>query len=287
MTQDHDALRSFAREMREAERGYASELLAENIKLIEVATALDVANARLHQELSDLEPLQKENGELRGLLDALILEHQKTADELAELRAHAQGERDAVVDRARQLAEVSKKSRELGARFSEVDRTGERLANWFIALGRLHEATSEAQVVALLGEVLIHLIGSQRFAVFTISSDGTSIGLASSLGVDASLVERLPTLSGRVASASRGVAYLRSPGEEPTLELEADLSASIPLRAHGLTLGVVALFDWAAPAPTPRAAGLEMLTLLVEQGGTALLTCQLVRALNALQTVAA
>ena len=287
MTREPDALRSFALEMREAERGYASELLAENAKLIEVATALDVANAQLRQDLLGLEPLQKENGELRGLLDAVTLEHQKTADELAELRAQVQSERDAVAARARQLAEVSQRSRELAARFDEVDRTGERLANWFIALGRLHEATSEEQVVSLLGEVLIHLIGSQRFAVFTISSDGTAIGLTSSLGVDASLVERLPTLSGRVAGASRGVAYLRSPGDEPTVELEADLSASLPLHAHGLTLGVIALFDWAAPPPAPRAAGLEMLTLLVEQAGTALLTCQLVSALNALHTVAA
>ncbi len=287
ITKEHDGLRSFALQLRETARGYTSELLIENKKLVELATALHAANARLHRELSDTEPLRRENGELRGLLDALTLEQQKTADELAELRSAAQNERDALVGRTGQLAEASRKSRELTTRFSEADSTGEQLANWFIALGRLHEATSATQVVSLLGEVLIHLVGSQRFAVFTISSDGESIGLASSLGVEASHVERLPTLSGRIASASRGLAYVRSPGDEPALELETELSACIPLRAHGLTLGVIAMFDWATHAPAPRATELETLTLLASHVGIALLTCQLLCALNAIHTVAA
>jgi hypothetical protein len=282
-----DMLRSFAKQMRETARGYASELLTENLKLVELATTLHAANARLDQEVSHLGQLRAENRELRGLLDALTLEHQKTCDELAEQRSSAKRDRDAVVGRAWQLAEVSQKTRELAARFNEVDRSGERLANWFIVLGHLHEATSAAQVVSLLSEVLLHLVGTQRFAIFTAAGDGEAMQLASSLGVDASLVERLPALTGRVAGASRGVAYLRSVGEESAIDAEGDLSACIPLGAHGLTLGVVAIFDWSVPAPTSRASELETLTLLVKHGGTALLTCQLLSALNALQTAAA
>jgi hypothetical protein len=182
---------------------------------------------------------------------------------------------------------MSRKTRELTARYGDFDRSGERLANWFIALGRLHEATSASQVVGLLGEVLIHLVGTQRFGIFTISSDGQSIALASSLGVDAAVVRELPTLSGRVASAGRGIAYLRTPGEEPAIDLETTLSACIPLRAHGLTLGVITTFDWVGPTVAPRPLELETLTLLVKHGGAALLTCQLLAALNAAQTAAA
>jgi hypothetical protein len=288
MTRENaDMLRSFAKQMRETARGYASELLAENLKLVEIATTLHAANARLSQEVSDFGQLRAENRELRGLLDTLTLEHQKTCDELAELRSSAERDRDAVVGRAWQLAEVSQKTRELAARFSEVDRCGEQLANWLIVLGRLHEATSPAHVVSLLGEVLRHLVGTQRFAIFTATAGGEAMRLASSFGVDASLVERLPTLTGRVAGASRGSAYLRSAGDESMLDAEGELSACFPLRAHGLTLGVVAIFDWNASAPTARAPELETLSLLVKHGGTALLTCQLLSALNAMQTAAA
>jgi hypothetical protein len=288
MTRDEpDTLRSFAKQTREMARDYASELLTENLKLVELATTLHAANARLSQEVSDFGRLGAENRELRSLLDALTLEHQKTCDELAELRSSAERDRDAVVGRTGQLAAVSQRTRELAARFSDVDRSGERLANWFIVLGRLHEATSPAHVVSLLNEVLLHLIGSERFAIFTATGDGNGMQLASSLGVDASVVERLPTLTGRVASASRGIAYQRNTGDESALEAESDLSACIPLRAHGLTLGVVAIFDWTASAPTARASELATLTLLVKHGGTALLTCQLLSALNAMQTVAA
>ncbi len=281
-----DLLHNLAQRLREPGRDYAGELLTENKRLVELAATLHATNEQLRTELADLGRLEQENRALRGAFDGLSLENRKLSAELAQLKSSAEREKQGVVARAWQLSELSQKSRELGARFSEVDRSSERLAKWFVALGRLHEANGTEQVAALIGEMLMQLVGSKRFGVFVLSRSRDSVRLAASVGVESAIVERLPAMNGRIAGACRGIAYVRMPGEEPAIDLEAELSTCIPLRAHGHTFGAVALFDHEA-APALRGPELEALTLLVKHGGSALLSCHLLHLLSSRHTAAA
>ncbi len=281
-----DLLQNLAQRLREPGRDYSAELLTENKRLVELAAQLNSSNDRLRDEIADIARIEQENRALRSAFDGLSLENRKLSAELAQLKAGAEREKQSVVARAWHVSELSQKSRELGARFNEVDRSGERLAKWFVALGHLHETSSTDHVASMLGEMLGELVGMRRFAIFVLSRTRDSVRLAAALGVDTATVERLPAMNGRIAGACRGIAYVRMPGEEPAIDLEAELSTCIPLRAHGLTLGAIAAFE-SETAPALRGPELEALTLLVKHGGTALLTCHLLHALSSRQTVAA
>lgn len=287
MTRENaDLLLNLAQRLRDTSRDYAGELLAENKRLIDLAAQLHSTNDKLKTELLDLARLEQENRSLRSAFEGLSLENRKLNAELAQLKAQAEREKQSVVARAWQVSEMSQKARELEARFSDADRSSDRLAKWFVALGHLHEAGSTEQIAKLIGEILGELIGMKRFGVFVLSRSRDSVRLAASEGVDASVVERLPAMNGRIAGACRGMAYVRIPGEEPAIDLEAELNTCFPLRAHGHTLGAVAIFA-SETAPALRGHELEALTLLVKHGGTALLTRHLLHVLSSRQTAAA
>src|SRR4029077_9221961 len=84
-----------------------------------------------------------------------------------------------------QLRTIEIESRQLTARWQEIERKNIALAKLYVAIHQLHGTLVRAEVVEALTEILVGLIGSEMLAVFERGGDGTRFRLIGSFGIDA------------------------------------------------------------------------------------------------------
>jgi hypothetical protein len=123
---------------------FTEELLAENEKLRFRVAALEAEG----------ETLKKQGAHGTGDAHVEALKRQ-----LTELEA----ERAALLQR---YAEVETENRDYQARYAEIEEEHNNLANLYIASYQLHSTLSFQDVVQVVSEIVINLVGVSRFALY-------------------------------------------------------------------------------------------------------------------------
>lgn len=143
-----------------------------------------------------------------------------------------------------QLRSIEAESRQLAARWQDIEKKNAALANLYVAIHQLHGTLVRGEVVEALTEILIGLVGSEMLAIFERSGDGTRFHLIGSFGIDAYEYRELSAchdaLGRLLASGDRYVA-----GEPHALagELEMPVAAALPLHLGDRVTGGIALFS--------------------------------------------
>src|ERR1043166_9003361 len=98
------------------------------------------------------EELLRENQRLRYRLATLETEHgDSNAEEIQRLRAEIQ--------------QLNEENRRIQERFREVEEQNKDLANLYVASYQLHSTLDFKEVIQIVQEIVINLIGAEAFAI--------------------------------------------------------------------------------------------------------------------------
>jgi GAF domain-containing protein len=142
-----------------------------------------------------------------------------------------------------------------------------------VASQRLHESLDERELLDILQDLLVNLVGSEMLGIFGVDSTGTALVLRVSLGIDAERFRRLPlSEEDPIGQAARtGCPWLGDLMEAESAQKQTEgPRACVPLRLGGHVLGMMVLFGLLPHKPRLEPEDRELLELLATEGARAL-----------------
>ncbi len=189
-----------------------------------------------------VQELLSENEELRSLLEDVKTEKSQIENQLLAMQRQMDRSREEKRSLEERLARMETENRQFSGRYIEVEQQNANLANLYVASYRLHSTLSRQEVLAVIEEIIINLIGSEEMIIFEIDADRTHLRLAASFGIDAERYRSVPMGKGIIGGvALTGQPYLAEHQADQAVE-EPDLTACLPLRFGDTINGAIAIF---------------------------------------------
>jgi len=244
---DHSLVKHFE----EAKR-FTEELIKENERL-------RLVNTNLRTEMRDLEK-RYISVEVPKLQDRVkMLEEQNAAlkQELDEIKEH--------------YSTVEKENLEFSQRYLDVERQNSNLINMYVASYRLHSTLDYQEVMQIIEEIVINLIGSEWFSIYVVDEANKRLCLIDhvSIGkVDAPPpVKEIFSDDGKVWTSVRNAETFVSeqnpaPAGQPL--------ACIPLKTHDKVMGIIVIHELLIQKDGFQSLDYELFELLGTHAATAI-----------------
>jgi len=190
-----------------------------------------------------MEALIQENARLRTLVNDLEEQRRQGEQQLGI----ATSEREKLAER---IDQIEIESQNLLDQFQEVEQQNSDLASLYVASYRLHETLARSEVIAVIEEIVVNLIGSEELAIFELDSDAGKFKLIDSLGIDPEDLQRVRLNEARIEEASEalqevvktGQRYVVNSIDGEVVDESSRLTACIPLALDGKLIGAIAVF---------------------------------------------
>lgn len=250
MSDEAKDLGTYVHKVRDSTRRYVHDLLGEIEKLRVLAVSLESENAQLKDERFRLQ---------ERLLTA--------REELDRIRGEE-------VSLQRKLARVEAEHDQFAQQFVTVEQQNSNLANLYVASYRLHATLDRKEVLSIIQEIIINLIGCEELGIFELDAPAAALALVASVGIDPARLQSIPLGAGPIGRAAlTGEITLAGPppkgGARGTPE-ETDLTACIPLKLDGQVTGAIALFRLLPQKPGLETLDHELFDLLATHAAMAL-----------------
>ncbi|MFK7894295.1 MAG: GAF domain-containing protein [Myxococcota bacterium] len=224
-------------------------------------------NTRLRQELSSVQ-LRHSNaaqsddewGKLREELVTKIEELESTNQNIME-----------------ELRSVEGENLQFAERYVEVEEENNNLANLYVASYQLHSTLDPSEVVKVILEIVINLVGAEVFAVYVCEEEGGELTPVASEGA---AVSDFPMERVGEGFVGRSVAETEVELGDPT---GGDLApnaggepvVSIPLHVEGDPIGAIVIYKLLQQKDGFSALDNELFTLLAGHAATAIFASRL------------
>jgi transcriptional regulator with GAF, ATPase, and Fis domain len=223
------------------------------------------------------EELLRENQRLRYRVAALE-SNPATADEVRRLRD--------------QLDYISDENRRLQEHYKEVEEQNNNLANLYVASYQLHSTLDFREVIEIVQEIIINLIGAEAFAILLLDEKTNELrtiafeGDREMPGVDAVVVRVGQGTLGNVAKTGESY-YLSHDVSGAAVSLDRPVAA-VPLKIKDQVIGLIAVYKLLMQKDSFSAIDYELFSLLAAQAATAIFASKLYsqseRKLNTIQS---
>jgi putative methionine-R-sulfoxide reductase with GAF domain len=221
----------------------------------------------LAQSKEFTEELLKENERLRFKIASL-----EKADGLA-LRVRELEERLAATET--RYREVEAENKEFADRYIEIETQNNNLANLYVASYQLHSTLDYKEVIRIVQEIVINLIGAEAFHLFMVSEKTGRLDLEISEGQQAPITT-IPMGEGVIGDAARtGENYFADEvaHSEPT-PFDQPI-AVIPLKIKETVIGVLTINKLLVQKTAFTNMDYELFTLLAGHAATAVFSAKL------------
>ena len=222
--------------------------------------------------------LMKENERLRFKVAAL--ESAAGGKALPEDRGHELHQRiRELEERLREVESRFKKveaeNKEFADRYVEIEEQNNNLANLYVASYQLHSTVDFREVVRIVQEIVINLIGAEAFHIFIISEKTRALELEASEGQQAPVttVAIGQGIIGRAAQAGENYYADEVAHREPT-PFEQPV-AVIPLKIKESVIGVISINKLLVQKTHFTSMDFELFTLLAGHAATAIFSAKL------------
>jgi putative methionine-R-sulfoxide reductase with GAF domain len=226
---------------------FTEELLKENERLRFKIASLETAGGVSAHSEDRVRELQKRVRELEERLAELEAKHRKAEEE----------------------------NKEFADRYIEIEEQNNNLANLYVASYQLHSTLDYAEVVRIVQEIVINLIGAEVFHLFMVSEKTGKLELEASEGQTASTTS-LELGDGAIGKAAQtGENYFAetvarrdpSPFDQPL--------AVIPLKIKDSVIGVISINKLLFQKTAFTSMDYELFTLLAGHAATAIFSAKL------------
>jgi putative methionine-R-sulfoxide reductase with GAF domain len=201
-----------------------------------------------HKGIEFTNDLLKENERLRFAV-AQMAEQAKAAEksapsaEVSRLRQQLDAltaEREAILNRYKLVEEENK---DFASRYVEVEEENNNLANLYVASYQLHSTMDLKEVLRIVSEIILNLIGSDHFAILTRDEEAPVLNVVAAETVDPKVkkIKLGEGMIGRVAQT--GEPFVQEDLEHAVVSSPDKPIVCIPLKIHDTVIGVIAIFD--------------------------------------------
>jgi nitrate/nitrite-specific signal transduction histidine kinase len=183
------------------------------------------------------------------------------------------------------LVEVEEENRRFADRYVEIEEENNNLANLYVASYQLHSTLDLDEVLKIVIEIVINLIGAEVFAVYLLDGANEDLRVVAAEGVDASEIPSGRLGSGplgRAATATETTCWDTVRSDDFTQPI-----VCIPLQITGRPIGAIAIFSLLQQKEGFSALDHELFNVLGGHAATALFAARLYsqseRKLNTIQ----
>lgn len=216
----------------------------------------------LRQSAETTERLLKENAELRAQLAA--------QGQAAGAVGGAYGELEA------KFKALEQENREFANRYVEIEEENNNLANLYVASYQLHSTLDFREVLQIITEIAINLIGAEQFAIYLVDDKTQALSAVASEGLERDKLPKVPLGQGTIGKvAASGDNHF---GPEDQMGAPIDVASPficIPLKIKERVIGVIALYSFLKQKTRLVSVDYELFTLLAGHAATALFSSKL------------
>jgi hypothetical protein len=224
--------------------------------------------------------LVQENERLRRQLLAVEENHtqaarnprdwQKLREDMLSRIERLEAEKQSALDRLRQLEE---ENRHFASRYVEVEDENNNLANLYVASYQLHSTLDLSEVLQIVVEIVINLIGAETFAVYVLDEKTQQLEAVAAEGEDPAAFPRLRLGQGLLGACVASGKTVCGPARAS--EDLARPIVCIPLRVQERPLGAIAIYRLLAQKTGFTPLDHELFTLLAGHAATAICAARL------------
>jgi nitrate/nitrite-specific signal transduction histidine kinase len=240
------------------------------------------------------EELLRENQRLRYRLATLETGSVSGVDdEVQRLRAEVKQLTEENRRIAQRFKEVEEENKDFANRYIEVEEQNNNLANLYVASYQLHSTLDFREVIQIVQEIVINLIGAESFAILLLDEKTNELKTIASEGED--VLPGIESISTRLGDgilggvARTGESYYINQDMEGggKVSLEKPLAA-VPLKIKEHVIGLVVIYKLLQQKDSFSAVDYELFSLLAAHAATAIFSSKLYsqseRKLNTIQS---
>ena len=173
--------------------------------------------------------------------------------------------------------EVEAENRDFASRYVEVEEENNNLANLYVASYQLHSTLDFKEVVRTIIEIVINLIGSDKFAILIRDEVTNGLQVVASEGVDEKRLKKLRLVDGIIGDVvTTGESYFEFDISQAADSPEPRPIVCVPLRIKDKVFGVLTIFSFLEQKKTKiNRVDHELFSMLAGHAATALFSSML------------
>jgi transcriptional regulator with GAF, ATPase, and Fis domain len=237
------------------------------------------------------EELIRENQRLRYRVASLETES-VAPEEVSRLReqiSHLTEENRRIQQRFR---EVEEENKDFASRYIEIEEQNNNLASLYVASYQLHSTLDFREVIQIVQEIVINLIGAEAFAILLLDEKTNELKTIAFEGED--VMAGLGQISTRLGEGVLGTVaktgesyYVNQDVEGGGITLDKPLAA-VPLKIKEHVIGLIVIYKLLQQKDSFSAVDYELFSLLAAHAATAIFSSKLYsqseRKLNTIQS---
>ena len=239
------------------------------------------------------EELLRDNRRLRYRVAELETEQSGlSAEELERLRDQVRALAEENQRMQERYLEVEEENKDFASRYMEIEEQNNNLANLYVASYQLHSTLDFREVIQIVQEIVINLVGAEVFAILLLDEKTNELRAIASEGEDVlPAVERISIrlgegLLGEAAKSGESY-YINDDAGGDSITIERPLAA-IPLKIKDHVIGLIAIYKLLQQKEAFTAVDFELFSLLAAHAATAIFSSKLYshseRKLNTIQS---
>jgi transcriptional regulator with GAF, ATPase, and Fis domain len=191
---------------------------------------------------------------------------------LSERIVSLEQEKQEILDRIKQVEE---ENQDFAARYIEIEDENNNLANLYIASYQLHSTLDFNEVLQIITEIIINLIGAEEFAILLLDEKSDELQAVAAEGVEREVIPHVRLgkgVIGKVASSGENYFIEDVHGYQRDF---ANPMVCIPLKIKEHVIGVLAIYKLLMQKTEFAPVDYELFTLLAGHAATAIFSSRL------------
>ncbi|MBI5042742.1 MAG: GAF domain-containing protein [Nitrospirae bacterium] len=170
---------------------------------------------------------------------------------------------------------VESENKDFAARYVEVEEENNNLANLYVASYQLHSTLDIHEVLTIVVEIIINLIGAEKFSLMLLDEDINELVAAASEGIDKSDLANIKIGEGIIGDVAKtGESYFEKDLEKKRDELNEPL-VCIPLMIKEHVIGVLVIYSLLIQKKGFNRVDYELFSMLAGHAATAIFSSRL------------
>jgi transcriptional regulator with GAF, ATPase, and Fis domain len=238
------------------------------------------------------EELLRENQRLRYRVAALESEPHAAPEEVQRLREQISQLNEENRRIQLRFREVEEENKDFANRYIEIEEQNNNLANLYVASYQLHSTLDFREVIQIVQEIIINLVGAEAFAILLLDEKTNELKAIASEGED--VMPGVDEVSIRLGEGILGHAaktgesyYVNQDVEGGAISLDKPLAA-VPLKIKEHVIGLIVIYKLLQQKDAFSAVDYELFSLLAAHAATAIFSSKLYsqseRKLNTIQS---
>jgi len=171
--------------------------------------------------------------------------------------------------------EVEKENQDFADRYLEVEEENNNLANLYIASHQLHSTLDYKEVLRIILEIVINLVGAETFGIMLLDEKHNEMVTVAAEGIEPHEIESVKIGSGTIGEvATQGDSYFAENLNRDEVNL-TDPVACVPLKIKEDVIGLLVIYKLLSQKECFKNIDFELFNLLAGHAATAIYSAKL------------